>query len=181
MKAIVLLSGCLVACARRESGGAAAISPDSAVVFVQRFYDWYVPLGKQPTSATRYDSLARNEHRWFSPDFVAALKNDLEVQRRDTTGDIVSVTGDYDPFLASQDPCERYQARDPRTVAAALLVSVFPVCAGNAPTSATVLVEVAAGDSGIRIVNFRNPGDPKSDLRRELAKTRRDLVHRHPD
>lgn len=181
MKALLSLCLCVIACSSSESSRSAASSRDSAVEFVQRFYDWYVPLGNQPTIATRYDSLARNEHGWFSPALAAALKNDLDVQRRDTTGDIVSITAEYDPFVASQDPCERYQAREEQHLAGRQLVSVFPVCGGKVSEKPAVLVEVAGTQAGIRIVNFRSPGDPASDLLKALANTRADTTHRRPD
>jgi hypothetical protein len=155
--------------------GAAA---DSATRAVQSFYDWY--LGLSNSSATdrfRYDSLVANTHSWFSPALVAALRNDLEVQRHDTSGDIVSITADYDPFLNSQDPCERYEARGATASLGGYAVAVYGICSGGISSDApTVIAEVGRTRGGWQLVNFRTPDDPKSDLRAELQATRPDTT-----
>ena len=147
---------------------------DSATRAVQAFYDWY--LGLSNNSATdrfRYDSLLANTHSWFSPALVAALRNDLEVQRHDTSGDIVSITADYDPFLNSQDPCERYEARGATTTRGGYAVAVYGICSGGISSeTATIIAEVTRAGGGWQLVDFRTPGDPKSDLRAELQATR---------
>src|SRR5262245_51340002 len=75
----------------------------SAREFVQAFYDWYVPLANAPASVDGYDSILTRRASSFSPSLLAELRNDIEAQKR-AIGEIVGVTGDYDPFLNSQDP-----------------------------------------------------------------------------
>jgi len=162
----------LLACSTSDSDDSSTNRHAAAVTFVQRFYDWYVPLGDGPTVTTRYDSLARNESGWFTPALAAALTNDLEVQRHDTTGDIVSITSEIDPFVASQDPCPRYEARDGRDSSGRVVVSVYPVCNGRAAAKPSILVEVSVFGDGLQISNFRNPDYATSDVRQELANTR---------
>src|SRR6476660_8840506 len=49
MKAFLSGAVLLLACSSGDSGHASSTAPAAAVAFVQRFYDWYLPLGNGPT------------------------------------------------------------------------------------------------------------------------------------
>ncbi|MFL5616311.1 MAG: hypothetical protein ACJ796_21775 [Gemmatimonadaceae bacterium] len=148
---------------------------DSATEMVQAFYDWYVPLANNMSlHGAEYDSVLANQRSWLSPEFLAAFRNDVEVQRRDTSHDLVSVSADYDVFLNSQDPCGHYQARGTKATAQGYEVAIYGVCGDTrAPdTTAAILVEVARSGARWQIVNFKTPGEPASNLRALLASTK---------
>jgi hypothetical protein len=152
---------------------------DSAIEMVQAFYDWYVPLANNMSlHGAEYDSVLANPRSWLSPEFLAAFRNDVEVQRRDTSGDLVSVSGNYDVFLNSQDPCGHYQARGAKATAHGYEVAMYGVCNDTrAPdTTAAILAEVARSGARWQIVNFKTPGEPASDLRALLASTKPEAV-----
>lgn len=110
----------------------------------------------------------------FAPPLLAALKDDLDAQRR-APGEIVSVGGDYDPYLNSQDPCERYEAREAVPYRAGYAVSVYGICAGRAATL-DVIADVERDSTTWVFTNFRIPDKPQYDLVSHLkaAKAQRD-------
>ena len=75
--------------------------------FVQQFYDWYVPLAAKDNTAPAWDVALKRRGSLFSPGLARALQSD-SAQQAGATGKIVGL--DFDPFLNSQDPAERYEA-----------------------------------------------------------------------
>lgn len=184
-----LLVGCTPGQARQTDSDSAKFSQaslesrsqasaaGSARAFAQTFYDWYVPLGdKLPGS--RYDSVLVVQARMFASTLLAALKEDLDAQRR-SPGEIVSVGGDYDPYLNSQDPCERYDAREAVPSHAGYTVSIYGVCAGR-NAHVDVLADVERNGASWVFTNFRIPNRPQYDLLSQLrtAKAQRDSTRR---
>ncbi|MEQ1693723.1 MAG: hypothetical protein ABMA00_20710, partial [Gemmatimonas sp.] len=128
--------------------------------FAQAFYDWYVVLGEK-AAINRYDSLLIARAGMFTPPLLSALREDVDAQRK--TSDIVSVIGDYDPFLNSQDPCNRYDARDVVPANGGYAVSVYSVCADKTATLA-VIADVQRSVNAWAFSNFRIPGQAQYDL-----------------
>ncbi len=84
--------------------------PESAACrkFTQDFYDWYVPITKRRLKEPASNVALQRKPEVFSPGLLKALKADAEASAR-AKGDIVGL--DFDPFLSSQDPSSRYEAR----------------------------------------------------------------------
>lgn len=124
-----------VACSRHTS-------PDreAARAFVQQFYDSYVPIALRPHSGPAWDSVLVSRSRDFSQDLLRALDADSRAQSA-VEGTIVGL--DFDPFLASQDPCESYQASDVSQSGADYLVSVVAICGGRRSERPSVVAHLA--------------------------------------
>ena len=175
-----LVAGCVGKDTRRDPADArtpsssrvATSAADSVRQFAQSFYDWYVLLGEK-AATSRYDSLLIARAGTFAPPLLAALKEDVDAQRQ--TPDIVSVIGDYDPFLNSQDPCNRYDAREVVPVPGGYAVSVYSMCADGTATLA-VIADVQRSINAWAFSNFRIPGQAQYDLVSQLraAKAERD-------
>lgn len=140
------------------------LAADSARQFVQRFYDWYVPLGDRAPDS-RYDSVLIGHATFLAPELRQALLADAHAQQH--SQEIVSVVGDYDPFLNSQDPCPRYEARSATATTIGVSVAVYGICVGDSARIA-VLADVTRDSTGWRFANFHHPESPATDLLTEL-------------
>jgi hypothetical protein len=77
--------------------------------FVQGFYDWYVPKSQKETDTPSWALALKDKRSAFSPELARLLREDADAQAK-ATGEIVGL--DFDPFLFSQDPDERYVAKN---------------------------------------------------------------------
>src|SRR5690242_2128946 len=98
---------------------------NSVKVFVQSFYDWYVPLALEPHDSFSYEIVLKQRPDYFSPILRSALKRDLEASQKNPDY-IVGL--DFDPILAAQDPCDHYVAEAVKQVGKNYEVSIF--CSG---------------------------------------------------
>jgi hypothetical protein len=144
---------------------------ESARQFAQAFYDWYVPLSNR-TPRTAYDSILTQGTRLFTPTLRQALQRDVDAQR--AAEEIVSVVGDYDPFLNAQDPCVRYEARNAVPAGRTWQVAIDARC-GDGRSTLAVLVDLEPANAGWHFANFRQPDDSADDLvsRLRAAQARR--------
>jgi hypothetical protein len=141
---------------------------ESARQFVQSSYDWYAPLSERlPGSSTDSVVIGRADH--FGPVLREALQADRAAQR--DARDIVSVLGDYDPFLMSQDPCPRYLARAATARLAGVEVRVYGQCQSG-PAKLAVLVDVVRDGVTWRFADFRRPDAPSVRLLDALRASR---------
>jgi Protein of unknown function (DUF3828) len=85
----------------------ASTSPDEASchAFVQEFYDWYVKAEATPAVRDRSFSLAKARPRAISASLGKLLNADYRASKANP-GEIVGL--DFDPFLNSQDPSEKF-------------------------------------------------------------------------
>jgi len=95
------------------SGSAMAQAPSGADEiscrrFAQAFYDWYAPFTQKRLNGPAWDVALQHNADAFAPDLLQALKLDTEAQAQ-ANGEIVGI--DFDPFVGSQDPAGRYEAR----------------------------------------------------------------------
>ena len=138
--------------AHADDASLAAASRD----FVQKFYDAYVPqaLAERTTPASDFaiDHLSAS----FDGGLLAALKEDAAAQAKSTDG-IVGL--DFDPFLNSQDPAERYKVGTATQEGAKYLVPVYPVMAGKRSQEPAVIAELAYENGRWLFMNFRYPGN----------------------
>ena len=146
----------------------------SARAFVQRFYAWYVPMANGPHTEPAMAIALRERRSWFSVELADALSTDIA---SDTVpGEAVGVG--YDPFLQSQDPCERYDASDATTVGDRVRVTVTVTCGERRLDRAGAITEVRAAGPSWEFVNFYN-ADGKdgllADLKRLAAERKRSV------
>lgn len=139
--------------AKQASAPVRAQPTESAQHFVQRFYDWYLPYARDPNPGGGWGVVLRDTTFAYDTGLLAALKMDHHAQAR--ADDIVGL--DFDPFLASQDPCERYEARGEEKHGDRFEVSVYAVCDGRNSDTAAVVAEVAEHGGQWAFVNFRYP------------------------
>lgn len=136
---------------------------------VARFYAWYVPAAQRAGA----DMRALRDPRWhFNPALVTALRADSAATVANP-GEIVGL--DMDPFLNSQDPCNRYAPTAVRRDGATFLVDV--VGSGGCAThrQPDVTVRVAFRGATPVFVNFLYPKPANDDLLgvlRQLASDR---------
>jgi hypothetical protein len=153
-----------------------AVTPDEAKRFVQRFYDWYLPM---PLGADPLAMLARPEMQAaMAPELLRALKEDSEAAARNHD-EIVGL--DFDPVTNSQDPCERYEAVRARQTGDTYWVDVRGAggCAPHDGIDVTVQLTCSAS-SACSIFNFQYPGPQPLDLRSELKRLKEDRARPVP-
>ncbi len=127
--------------------------------FAQNFYSWYVPLMHKRTERPAFAIAIERRPEAFAPALRSALDADAKAQEK-AHDDIIGI--DFDPFVNSQDPADRYDANKVSFEGDKCLVEVR----GNpskksAPPDAVAEMSQQAG--GWRFDNFRYP-DQKTDL-----------------
>jgi hypothetical protein len=124
--------------------------------FVQKFYDAYVQQALAdsavPASQFAIDHLSAS----FAPDLLAALKDDAAAEAK-SSDEIVGL--DFDPFLNSQDPAERYEAGSATQQGTSYLVDVYSVTDGKRSQDPAVVAELVYEDGHWLFANFRYPGN----------------------
>ena len=147
---------------RQQAVAADAGSADSARAFVQRFYDWY--LATQANKGSAYDSLLTVRRGLLGDSLFSAFQADVAAQRADTAPEIASLSAEADVFLNSQDPCPRYSARSPRTLAGNRLAVVVAGDCGGLDARPNLEVELRPRGASWRIENIKDPTNPSFDL-----------------
>jgi hypothetical protein len=142
-------------------------SADSAKIardVVARFYAWYVPLAMHTPGA---DMRALRDSRWhFDPALVNALRADSAAAAQ-SPDEIVGL--DMDPFLNSQDPCDRYSPIAVRRQNGSYFVAVRGSGGCAAHTEADVTVRLVFQGANAVFLNFVYSSKPKDDLLSLLA------------
>lgn len=158
MKIIKLLFCCFLLTlpfsvqAQSENGVNAS---DSVKVFVQGFYDWYVPKALSSHSTPAWSTAVKEKGSCFSPELGRNLREDSEAQAKDE-GEIVGL--DFDPFLNSQDPGRRYSVGKVVPKGDSYLVEVHRIISGKPEAKLTATAEVTGKNGQWYFVNFIYPG-----------------------
>jgi hypothetical protein len=145
---------------------------------VQEFYDWYLPLTSvQRVGPTWYELLTRRSEI-LTPQLRRALQADSAAQVG-APGESVGL--DFDPFLFSQDPCERYEVGGATRKGTRYWVDVYEVCAGKRSAHPHVVAEVAPSRGGWVFVNLHygrsNLLRILDDLKRQRARHQSNSTH----
>jgi hypothetical protein len=141
--------------------------------FAARFYDWYV---KRAADADRIEILSTEEmRRALSPELLQALKRDYEAQAQDNDY-IVGL--DFDPFLAAQDPCDRYEVGKIVKKGESYWAEIHGVGGCYSHDEPDLSAELTSRNGGWKFVNFHYPGRYAKDLRSLLAHLRRNRLKR---
>ena len=147
-----------------------ASTADKAQQFVSAFYAWYVPLALQPQGGATWERALTKKASWFGDEIGRRLREDAKAQAM-VKDEIVGL--DADPFLASQDPCERYEVGKATKSGESYRARVYAVCGGVRQAMPQVIAEVTSTKGQWVFVNFHYP-DGHSDLLHELATLRRE-------
>lgn len=143
--------------------------------FVQSFYDWYVPIAlRRGTVGPAWDQVLERRPSVLAPELARTLRLDSEAEAS-APGEIVGL--EFDPFLGSQDPCERYEVARVRRSAGGYSVTIHAVCTKNETYVPEVVAEVARGSRGWRFTNFVYP-QQHSDLMSLLSRLRQQRERR---
>ena len=151
----------------------ASESDEAAAQVARKFYAWYVPA--TPDGKWRgWDAVFRERASSMTSELARALKEDFEAQSREQN-EIVGL--DFDPFLASQDPCERYEVGKATRQGENYRVEVHAVCDGKKRDKPDVIAELAPKGGSWVFTNFHYPRE-NTDLLRVLKELRQQR-HKH--
>lgn len=140
--------------------------------FATGFYDWYI---KVAVDADRFKILATQEmRRSLTQELLQALMQDYEAQSRDNSGYIVGL--DFDPFLAAQDPCDRYEVRTVVKRGESYWAEIHGVGGCEAHNGPDLYAEVTSRNGAWVFTNFYYPGPFAQDLLSLLKKLHRDRM-----
>ena len=154
---ILALSLLLIPISTMSAEGATTPA-DSVKTFVQSFYDWYVPLALAPKNGFSYEIVLNQKLDYLTSALRSALKKDLDASEKNPDY-IVGL--DFDPILASQDPCDHYVTGAVTQAGKNYDVSIF--CKGQ--QESYVSAEVMQQGNSWVIVNFIYP--PHDGLRKD--------------
>jgi len=105
-------------------------------------------------------ALSENKYQ-FSEELHAGLRGDAA--GREKYPDFIAGL-DFDPFLAAQDPCEKYEVGDEVRDGNHYRVSIFGVCGGKRHSGPDVVVELERQETHWVFINFYYPKPKGSDL-----------------
>ncbi len=132
--------------------------------FVQEFCDWYTPIANDSSfHHPAFFRVLNDRSRTLTPELATALRSDsaVSVNRIEHEG------LNNDPFLQSQDPCERYVVDDVAQVRDAFRVRIRPVCATNIWQKSKPVLVIVSNAGMLQIANVLY--DPQGDLLRALC------------
>lgn len=121
--------------------------------FAEQFYGWYVPIAQRENRVPASDIALQKKGSMFASELARALQEDSKAQAK--AQEIVGI--DFDPFLNSQDPCERYEVGQVLPKGKNYMVEIRSVCNGVRSKKADVIAEVAQSNDKWIFVNFHYP------------------------
>jgi hypothetical protein len=122
-----------------------------AVAFVQKFYDWYLPLANKPLKVPSSEVAIATRPSLFDPALLTALKADAEATRN-SSSDVVGL--DWDPFLYEQDPDHKFVAGDVAESGGLYRVSIYGVRKGKREANSRVVAELKPAKDSFVFTNF---------------------------
>lgn len=127
--------------------------------FVQAFYDWYVPVALKHSRVRPADLALAHKGSAFSPELAQALREDSKAQAK-VKGELVGL--DFDPFLNSQDPGERYVVGNLTPKGDRYWVEIYSLTSGKKSAKPDVAPELMFKDGRWIFVNFHYGGSEHS-------------------
>src|SRR5690349_9347451 len=172
--AAVFISAAIAACAKAQR------QPDTAEVrvFVQGFYDWYVPRMAHDGVASEIWS---HDPPYLTQSLIDALRADSAARfvKPHATREVLN----FDPYLNSQDPCSRYRVGKIEPQGDSAIVSVHSVCSFMGPDSVSprpvAVVSVVRNRSRWEMADFRYGKTALGNLLCEYAMAD-DIASRRP-
>ncbi|HUN89330.1 MAG TPA: hypothetical protein VMU28_11090 [Terriglobales bacterium] len=144
------ITASLVALSITASAQQPTLSPTEAScrVFVQGFYDWYLPRASR--SADAYPAVLKSKAQLFSPTLVQALKQDYAASKANPN-EVVGL--DFDPFLNSQDPSTKFSVSRVKVTGTKCSTEVHGITDGV--NNEEVHPELSFVNGNWQFVNFR--------------------------
>lgn len=136
MSAAPLLAGLAVALLIACGGSSPAVHP--ATVAARAFYAWYATPVDSGGAGFRFTAATAERASFFSRALRAALAADERAAAAEPN-EIVGL--DFDPLLASQEPCERYEPGEATVDGGRIVVTVRERCAVGPSRERPVTVE----------------------------------------
>ena len=125
--------------------------PESPSDFVRKFYAWYVPRTLSENSIPAYEFTLKYKKAVFTPLLFRALKDDFDAAAK-VSDEIVGL--DFDPFLNTQDPCQRYEVGKTIRKGDSYWVEVYGICSGKKSEKPDVWPEVVRVNGHWLFANF---------------------------
>jgi hypothetical protein len=119
--------------------------------FVQSFYEWYAQEAQKENRGPSWIFALENRPSAFSPKLAKLLKEDSDSQSK-SPQEIVGL--DFDPFLNSQDPDERYAVGKIVQRGDTYWVDIYSVRSGQRSDTPDVVPELKREGGKWRFVNF---------------------------
>lgn len=119
-----------------------------ARAFVQSFYDWYAAIKERPV-----EQALRTRRGAFRDDLYQALEADLRAQAE------LGVGMSWDPFTATEKPCDRYKAGDTMALDGTWRVNVHGTCRGADQEMPDAIAVVVRENGSWRFANLEYPED----------------------
>ena len=150
---------------------------ENARIFVQKFYDWYVPMydagvpGKDSTASA--ESVALNKKAaWFDAPLRQAIIDDRKAMAK-VTGEIVGF--DADPFLNAQDIGFAYLAGNVKQTGDHFFVDIHSDLKGKSrkdilAAEAAIIAEVVKVNNDWKFINFIYPSQHSQENLLDLLK-----------
>ncbi len=175
--------GWLLALASLASGTAAQdkaqVSPEvSCRRFAREFYSWYVPVTQKRLHQPAFVIALERRTSAFAPSLLRALEADWKAEQS-AQGDIVGI--DFDPFVNSQDPADRYELRNIKLAGDKCSVEVWsnlPHRSSDKSATPDVIAELSRPTGRWQFENFRYP-EFNTDLLTLLASLRKERGQQH--
>ena len=136
--------------------------------FVQKFYDWYVPIAHKSGDDPSSDRAIAKHGAVFDPPLLRALQDDAEAQRKSPDVDGL----DFDPFLNAQDFDDKYVVGDVTEKDGVYLVSVYGVRNGKKHAKPDVVAELKPVKGSFQFTNFRYADGDLLEILKTLADER---------
>jgi hypothetical protein len=170
MIALGFVSVFAASCGASKDARSSDNSPAAAARFAQDFYDWYVPIASAQKSEPASNAVLNRNPPVLAPELLRELQEDAAAQAK--SQEIVGI--DFDPFLNSQDPCERYEVGTVRETGGNYQVDVHSICSGKRSEKPDVVAEMIFQNGSWLFANFRRTGGEGGDLRTILKQLARD-------
>lgn len=135
---------------------AVADSIDDARAFVQQFYNWYLTTAAGNSPSPPYWHVLNEKPGSLTSELQQLLRADSLAR---STAEPRREVLNFDPFLASQDPCGSYQAVAAEKVDSVYVVTVRPVCAVSDLQTTQPRVHVVPQSGSWRIANVYYESD----------------------
>jgi hypothetical protein len=119
--------------------------------FVQGFYDWYVPKALSSSPGPPWGAALQARPSNFSTEIASLLRKEMREQAH-TPGEISGL--DFDPFLSTQDPDDRYNVGEIVKKGESYWVSVYGASTERSQPP-TLVAEVSHVDGRWQFTNFR--------------------------
>lgn len=121
--------------------------------FIQGFYQWYVPVALSGSATAAWDIAIKRKGSEFSPELARLLREDSAAQAR--CEELIGL--DFDPFLNTQDPADRYEVGEVSHEGQNYQAAIFSVQAGKRSEKPDVNAEFSEQEGHWVFVNFYYP------------------------